>query len=94
MDTMNPTPASALDPAIPASFPRAPAYRYYGAALLRRALLDSLRKFHPRVEIRNPVMFVVWLGALVTACLTIEPALFGPSPPRAPTTPPSPRSWR
>jgi K+-transporting ATPase ATPase B chain len=79
METMNPTPASALDPAIPASGPRAPAYRYYGGALLRRALLDSLRKFDPRVEIRNPVMFVVWLGALVTACLTIEPALFGPS---------------
>jgi len=47
--------------------------------MLRRALLDSLRKFDPRVQIHNPVMFVVWLGAWVTACLTWEPGLFGPS---------------
>jgi K+-transporting ATPase ATPase B chain len=46
---------------------------------LRRAFLDSLRKFDPRVQIRNPVMFVVWLGALVTLSLTAEPKLFGPS---------------
>ena len=31
------------------------------------------------MQIRNPVMFVVWLGALVTAALTIDPDLFGPS---------------
>ena len=51
----------------------------YGADLLLNALADSLRKFDPSVQIRNPVMFVVWLGALVTAALTVEPALFGPS---------------
>ena len=37
------------------------------------------KKFDPRAQIRNPVMFVVWLGALVTASLTIDPALFGSS---------------
>ena len=79
IDTMDTTPASALDQAIPSSGPRARAYRYFGAALLGRALLDSLRKFDLRVQVRNPVMFVVWLGALVTACLTVEPGLFGPS---------------
>ena len=31
------------------------------------------------MQIRNPVMFVVWLGALVTAALTVDPTLFGPS---------------
>ena len=41
--------------------------------------IDSLLKFDPRTQIRNPVMFVVWLGALVTAALTIYPDLFGPS---------------
>ena len=51
----------------------------YDAALWRRATIDSLRKFDPRTQIRNPVMFVVWLGAVVTAALTINPALFGPS---------------
>jgi potassium-transporting ATPase ATP-binding subunit len=51
----------------------------YGRDLLLRALIESLRKFDPRVQIRNPVMFVVWLGALVTAALTVSPDLFGPS---------------
>jgi len=51
----------------------------YGAELLLNALFDSLKKFDPRVQIHNPVMFVVWLGALVTAALTVDPALFGPS---------------
>jgi potassium-transporting ATPase ATP-binding subunit len=51
----------------------------YGTDLLRSALVASLGKFDPRVQIRNPVMFVVWLGALVTALLTIYPELFGPS---------------
>ncbi len=31
------------------------------------------------MQIRNPVMFVVWLGALLTLALTIQPDLFGPS---------------
>ena len=31
-----------------------------------RALLDSLAKLDPRVQIRNPVMFVVEIGALIT----------------------------
>jgi potassium-transporting ATPase ATP-binding subunit len=51
----------------------------YDATLWRQATIDSLRKFDPRNQIRNPVMFVVWLGAIVTAALTIDPALFGPS---------------
>jgi high-affinity K+ transport system ATPase subunit B len=49
------------------------------AAFGRQAAIDSLKKFDPRAQIRNPVMFVVWLGALVTASLTIDPGLFGPS---------------
>ncbi|HEV3033748.1 MAG TPA: potassium-transporting ATPase subunit KdpB [Solirubrobacteraceae bacterium] len=31
-----------------------------------KALLDSLKKLDPRVQIRNPVMFVVEIGALIT----------------------------
>jgi K+-transporting ATPase ATPase B chain len=53
--------------------------RVYSRELLLQALLDSIKKFDPRVQIRNPVMFVVWLGALITAALTFEPTLFGPS---------------
>ena len=50
-----------------------------GSDLLLSALIASLWKFDPRVQIRNPVMFVVWLGAVVTAALTVHPGLFGPS---------------
>jgi len=57
----------------------APGFEAYGAQLWRQAATDSLLKFDPRTQIRNPVMFVVWLGALVTALLTIDPGLFGPS---------------
>jgi len=51
----------------------------YTLDLFLQALKDSLSKFDPRVQIRNPVMFVVWVGALLTLALTIEPDLFGPS---------------
>jgi K+-transporting ATPase ATPase B chain len=35
-------------------------------AMLRRALLDSVLKLDPRVQIRNPVMFVVEVGSVIT----------------------------
>ena len=34
--------------------------------IVTRALLDSLTKLDPRVQIRNPVMFVVEIGAVIT----------------------------
>jgi potassium-transporting ATPase ATP-binding subunit len=34
--------------------------------IVKRALLDSFIKLDPRVQLRNPVMFVVELGALIT----------------------------
>ena len=51
----------------------------YTPELFRQALIGSLAKFDPRVQIRNPVMFVVWVGTLVTLALTIQPDLFGPT---------------
>ncbi|MBV8192212.1 MAG: potassium-transporting ATPase subunit KdpB [Alphaproteobacteria bacterium] len=51
----------------------------YSAELFLNAAKGSLLKFDPRVQVRNPVMFVVWMGAIVTAALTIDPQLFGPS---------------
>ncbi|MHB1538106.1 MAG: potassium-transporting ATPase subunit KdpB [Solirubrobacteraceae bacterium] len=35
-------------------------------SMLRRALLDSVLKLDPRVQIRNPVMFVVEVGSVIT----------------------------
>jgi potassium-transporting ATPase ATP-binding subunit len=37
--------------------------------LLGPALLESLKKLDPRIQWRNPVMFVVYLGTIVTAIL-------------------------
>ncbi len=34
--------------------------------IVRPALLESVRKLDPRVQVRNPVMFVVEIGALIT----------------------------
>ena len=34
--------------------------------IVTRALLDSFAKLDPRVQIRNPVMFVVEIGAVIT----------------------------
>jgi potassium-transporting ATPase ATP-binding subunit len=37
--------------------------------IIRRAILDSFKKLDPRVQLRNPVMFVVEVGSVIT---TIE----------------------
>src|SRR3984957_16303509 len=34
--------------------------------ILARALVDALRKFNPQGQVRNPVMFVVLIGSIVT----------------------------
>jgi K+-transporting ATPase ATPase B chain len=40
--------------------------------LVRRALVDSLRKLDPRRQLRNPVMFVVLIGSMLTTLLFVE----------------------
>ena len=40
--------------------------------LLLEALVNSFRKLDPRTQIKNPVMFVVWVGALLTLVLFFE----------------------
>ncbi|WP_141329092.1 potassium-transporting ATPase subunit KdpB [Myxococcus sp. AB025B] len=44
----------------------------FDASLLKPALLDSLKKLHPRDVARNPVMFVVWAGSLLTTVLVVK----------------------
>jgi K+-transporting ATPase ATPase B chain len=48
--------------------------------LYRRAIRDSFVKLNPKTAARNPVMFVVWLGTIVTCCVTIDPNMFGAVP--------------
>ncbi|GAB4433015.1 MAG: potassium-transporting ATPase subunit KdpB [Chloroflexi bacterium OHK40] len=45
-------------------------------AIVRHAVLASFQKLDPRVQIRNPVMFVVLVGAVLTTALWLQ-ALFG-----------------
>lgn len=40
--------------------------------LFRRALTDSLLKLDPRIELKNPVMFLVWLSAVVVTLLAVS----------------------
>ena len=44
----------------------------FDRALLGPSVLDALRKLDPRVQWRNPVMFVVYLGSLLTTGLWID----------------------
>ncbi len=45
--------------------------------MLREALKGSFRKLNPRYMMKNPVMFVVEMGFLVTLLLSLFPNLFG-----------------
>ncbi|HAO10069.1 MAG TPA: K(+)-transporting ATPase subunit B [Planktothrix sp. UBA8407] len=45
--------------------------------LYQRAFRDAFSKLDPRYMIKNPVMFVVWLGTIITALLVLDPNLFG-----------------
>lgn len=45
--------------------------------LYRLALVQSFKKLDPRIMIKNPVMFVVEAGFVITLLLTFVPSLFG-----------------
>lgn len=42
--------------------------------LVRQALLNAVKKLSPMVQWRNPVMFIVWVGSLLTTLLAIAMA--------------------
>ncbi len=43
----------------------------FDPAIVRRASTDALRKLHPRTMMRNPVMFVVEIGSILTSALLL-----------------------
>ncbi len=49
------------------------------SGIIQRAMIEAVSKLDPRVMVRNPVMFVVEIGTILTALLTFKPDLFGPS---------------
>jgi K+-transporting ATPase ATPase B chain len=46
--------------------------KLFDSALIGPAMLDSLRKLSPRVQLRNPVMFVVYVGSILTTLLFLQ----------------------
>ncbi|WP_127361177.1 potassium-transporting ATPase subunit KdpB [Actinacidiphila soli] len=69
-------------PATPGSDPSAPEqHRVSGGMLdpkqLVTSLPDAVKKLNPRVMVKNPVMFVVWVGAVLTTLSAIKnPSVF------------------
>ncbi len=49
---------------------------FLGRGLLKQALIDSVLRMTPRYQWRNPVMFVVYVGSILTTILGLQ-ALFG-----------------
>lgn len=47
------------------------------AGLYQRAIRDAFTKLDPRIAVSNPVMFIVWVGTIVTFLVTLDPNLFG-----------------
>src|SRR5258707_794097 len=45
--------------------------------IVRQAIVDAFRKLHPRRQLRNPVMFTVFVGSVLTTGLGIHALLFG-----------------
>src|SRR5215467_8632294 len=41
----------------------------FDIAIIKQAIVDSFRKLTPRRQVRNPVMFVVYVGAILTTLL-------------------------
>jgi len=47
------------------------------APILQRATLESFIKLAPNIQWKNPVMFVVWVGSVLTTLLFIQAVFFG-----------------
>jgi potassium-transporting ATPase ATP-binding subunit len=47
------------------------------SGLYQRAVRDAFIKLDPRSAVGNPVMFLVWVGTIVTFFVTLDPNLFG-----------------
>jgi potassium-transporting ATPase ATP-binding subunit len=53
------------------------ARKLFDPPIVKRAILDSFRKLDPRLQVRNPVMFVVFIGSILTSALVFvgEPGI-------------------
>jgi K+-transporting ATPase ATPase B chain len=56
---------------------RARTISIWDPAIVRQALTDSFRKLDPRTQIRNPVMFIVEAGSLLTSIIAVQEVVTG-----------------
>ena len=56
--------------------PSRPGLTLFDTALTGPAVLDAFKKLSPRTQLRSPVMFVVYVGSIITTLLYLQ-ALFG-----------------
>ena len=47
----------------------------WNAGIIRQAFIDSFKKLDPRLMVKNPVMFVVEVGSVLTSALLIQDAV-------------------
>jgi potassium-transporting ATPase ATP-binding subunit len=67
------------DTTAPAGAERNASRSLFDPAIVRPALVESVRKLDPRVQVRNPVMFVVEIGAAITTVAWLIQAFGGES---------------
>jgi potassium-transporting ATPase ATP-binding subunit len=82
--TAQATPTISVPPAAPPAPPAAPQrppavpplsrrkLSMFDRSLIRPAIADAFRKLDPRVQWRNPVMFVVYIGSILTTALWFQ----------------------
>src|SRR5262247_4381229 len=44
----------------------------FDPTIIKQAMFDACRKLGPRHQIKNPVMFVVWVGSILTTILFVQ----------------------
>src|SRR5262252_2705442 len=49
----------------------------FDLAIVGQATIDSFKKLTPRRQVRNPVMFVVYVGSILTTLLWLQALLHG-----------------
>ncbi len=47
-------------------------HKLFDSSVVGPAFLESLRKLNPKHQIKNPVMFVVWVGSMLTTGLFVQ----------------------
>jgi K+-transporting ATPase ATPase B chain len=64
-------PVTSGKPAEAPSGPQRARASFVTGQIVRGAILDAFRKLDPRVQIRNPVMFVVFIGSVLTTAIGV-----------------------